>query len=303
MIGQMLCQGCGRPIVGSYVIALDGAWHPEHFACAACSRPIEASFIEHDGRPYHESCHTQRFVPRCAYCDQPLTGRYLTDHWGTRYCMSHILEYPACHFCGRLVPPQARFGQPDFVTCRVCHASAILELAQGEPIFTFVVHWLTTHGLVLKGATLKLELLTRPQILVLLRDSHDTSPLGVARIAYHRSRSQTTVSVDGIAIARGLPSTLFQGVSAHELGHAWLALHGIHDLPGWAEEGFCELLSYRCLTDLASSQSRYHAGCIERRNDPIYGEGFRRIRRLSDSMGFDRLRETLQISKRLPAGA
>lgn len=302
MTEPVVCQSCGRTITGSYITAMGAAWHAEHFVCAECRRPIETDFIVHDGRPYHMVCHVQHVAPRCAYCNRPLTGHYLTDGWGTNYCATHILEYPACHFCGRLVPPSAHFGQPDFVSCHICWASAVLELAQAQPIFTFVVHWLTAHGLTLKGASLQLELMSRQQILALLSVHDTTSPLGVARISYHHRRLQLTASVEGIAIARGIPSTLFQGVSAHELGHAWLALNGVHDLPLWAEEGFCELLAYRCLSDLASSQSRYHARCIEQKNDPIYGVGFRRVRSLSDRIGFDRLVETLRLSRQLPSG-
>ena len=60
--------------------------------------------------------------------------------------------------------------------------------------------------------------------------------------------------VNGIAVLQGLPAVLFQGVTAHELGHVWLIVHGIQDLPNWAEEGFCELLSYRYYTEMATDK-------------------------------------------------
>jgi hypothetical protein len=106
--------------------------------------------------------------------------------------------------------------------------------------------------------------------------------------------------VTGVAVLLGLPVTLFQGVTIHELGHVWLIVQGIQDLPSWAEEGFCELLSYRYYSELNTPEGRYHAASIERNSDPVYGEGFRRIRARADAMGFQRFVEALRSTKRLP---
>jgi hypothetical protein len=111
-----------------------------------------------------------------------------------------------------------------------------------------------------------------------------------------------STEVDGIAILRGLPAALFRGVCTHELGHAWLTLQGIRSLPGWAEEGFCELLSYRFYQQLNTEESRYHIAAIEESRDPMYGDGFRRVRAIADRMGFQKFVETLKTTKRLPSG-
>jgi len=103
-----------------------------------------------------------------------------------------------------------------------------------------------------------------------------------------------------VAVLRGLPAALFQGVTVHELGHVWLIVHGIQNLPSWAEEGFCELLSYRYYNELNTPESRYHASAIEHNPDPVYGEGFHRVRAIADGMGFPRFIATMQATKRLP---
>ena len=107
--------------------------------------------------------------------------------------------------------------------------------------------------------------------------------------------------VNGIAVLQGLPAVLFQGVTAHELGHVWLIVHGIQGLPGWSEEGFCEYLSHRYYYDLNTPEGRYHAICIENNPDPVYGEGFRRVRALADALSFPRFLEILRITKKLPS--
>ena len=107
--------------------------------------------------------------------------------------------------------------------------------------------------------------------------------------------------VNGIAVLQGLPAVLFQGVTAHELGHVWLIVHGIQGLPSWAEEGFCEYLSHRYYGDLNTPEGRYHAVSIENNTDPVYGEGFRRVRALTDAPGFPRFLEILRTTKKLPS--
>jgi len=106
--------------------------------------------------------------------------------------------------------------------------------------------------------------------------------------------------VGGVAVLEGLPSTLFQGTIIHELGHAWLIVHGVKNLPSWAEEGFCELLSYRYYTQLHTPESRYHATGIEQNPNPVYGDGFRRVRSIADAIGFQRFMEIFRTTKRLP---
>ncbi len=106
--------------------------------------------------------------------------------------------------------------------------------------------------------------------------------------------------VNGVAVLEGLPSMLFQGITIHELGHVWLIVHGVKGLPSWAEEGFCELMTYRYYTQLDTPESRYHAEGIERNPNPVYGDGFRRVREIAGAMGFQRFVETLQTTKRLP---
>jgi len=162
-------------------------------------------------------------------------------------------------------------------------------------------HWVKSQGLTYDNIPLSLELCDRSQLTNLLKGRGGTDTLGITLSTMHRLNGQEVrAEINGIAVLRGMPSTLFQGVLVHELGHVWLIMHGIKDLPSWAEEGFCELLSHRYYSELATAQAGYHAKGIEQSSDPAYGEGFRRVRLLADSVGFQRLVETLSTSKRLP---
>lgn len=301
-----ICKACNQPIYGNYLSALNAHWHPEHFVCAGCGRRIsETSFQLHDGAPYHAQCYRDLIAPRCAYCNKPLVGEYLIDSWGTKFCKEHKGKYPECSFCGRLVPPQQL--EPDVkrnesIRCPICRASAIDSIAQAQPIFTRLKSWVNRQGLMYNNLPISLELCDRSKLSQYLRGSTEIHSLGVTRrTTYIQNGQEIGTEISGIAVLQGLPATLFQGVTIHELGHVWLTVHGIKDLPLWAEEGFCELLSYRFYSEMNTAEGRFHAGSIERSSHPVYGEGFRRVRAIADAVGFQRLLEVLRTTKRLPS--
>ena len=294
------CKGCGQPIWGSSLHALGSVWHPEHFVCAACTRPIEdARYQLHQGAPYHIKCYEEHAAARCVYCGKPLVDEYFIDQWGQKYCKVHQGQYTACSYCGRLIPPdQVERGA---ARCSTCRSSAIETDIEAKPLFSQAIRWVSSQGLLYNKLRLELELCERKKLDQLLRGQSHPHMLGVTTGTSHMQNGQIVrTEVNGVAVLQGLPSTLFQGVTVHELGHVWLIVQGIRDLPAWAEEGFCELLSYRYYNDLHTEESMFHGKNIEQNNDHTYGDGFRRIRALSDALGFARFVEILRATKRLP---
>ncbi len=306
VLSQPVCMGCGQPIWGNYFTALGGTWHPEHFVCAACGRPImDASFNMYQGAPYHALCYAQQIAPRCAYCGKPLLGEYFVDSWGTAYCKQHQQEYPLCAYCGRLVPPdqqeQPSSESSEAMRCSICRASAIEAVDEAKPLFIRVKQWVGNQGLVYKNLPLRLELCDRARLATLLKEHNQVHSLGATiSSTYTQNGHVVRTEVGGVAVLRGLPAMLFQGVTVHELGHVWLIVHGIENLPPWAEEGFCELLSYRFYTEMNTPESLHHARAIEQNTNPVYGAGFKRVCARVDALGFARFLDILRTTKGLP---
>jgi len=51
------CAGCGRPIGGHILTALEKAWHPECFVCSQCAKPFSSpSFVVRQGKPWCDPC-------------------------------------------------------------------------------------------------------------------------------------------------------------------------------------------------------------------------------------------------------
>jgi hypothetical protein len=194
------------------------------------------------------------------------------------------------------------------IRCPICRASAIETLNQAQPIFNRLKQWMASQSLMFNNIPLTLELCDRATLSVYMRERGEPHTLGVTRSTTHSVNGwEVRTEVNGIAVLRGMPVTLFQGVCIHEMGHAWLVIQGIKGLPSWAEEGFCELLSYRYYAQLNTLESRsldksvdYYLKGIEENPSPIYGDGFRRVRAIAERMGFQSFVEELRTSKRLP---
>ncbi len=300
---QVSCAYCHQPIYGTVITALGTTWHSEHFLCAYCGKPIyEISFNTQDGRPYHSACYTAAIAPRCAYCGKPLTSEFLIDQWGTKFCKEHQGQYSQCDYCGRLLAPQQHEGgTPESIRCPVCRSTAIETTEEAQPLFKEGILWVSRQGLRYNQQRLSLELVDRGRLAQYLQTRGESDALGVAKSSIETLNGHVMrVIIDGIAVLHGLPASLFQSVTVHELGHVWLAVQGVHDLPTWAEEGFCELLSHRFDTDKNTPESLHHARNIERNPNSVYGEGYRRIRAIVDRHGFGRFIEGLSATKKLP---
>jgi len=185
--------------------------------------------------------------------------------------------------------------------CPVCRASAIEVIAEAKPLFLHVKQWVGSQGLVYNNLPLSLELCDRARLAALLQGRNQVHSRGATvSSTYTQNGRVVRTEVSGVAVLRGLPSTLFQGVTVHELGHVWFIVHGIQHLPSWAEEGLCELLSYHFYTQTNTPESRHHALAIAQNSDPVYGAGFRRVRARVDALGFARFLEALRTTKSLP---
>ncbi|NXQ34407.1 LPXN protein, partial [Alaudala cheleensis] len=111
------CQGCERPIMGNYLSALEGVWHPECFVCTECLTGFSGgSFFELEGRPYCELHFHQRQGTICHGCGRPVSGRCVTAA-GRRYHPEHFV----CTYClGRLHKGTYRESD-DKMYCQPCY--------------------------------------------------------------------------------------------------------------------------------------------------------------------------------------
>lgn len=74
------CARCGETISGRSITALDMKWHPEHFMCDECGKPLAGtSFMKRFGRPLCKEClelikqrEADRNKNMCDRCKKPI---------------------------------------------------------------------------------------------------------------------------------------------------------------------------------------------------------------------------------------
>eukprot|EP01116_Phalansterium_solitarium_P005464 TRINITY_DN1711_c0_g1_i2.p1 TRINITY_DN1711_c0_g1~~TRINITY_DN1711_c0_g1_i2.p1 ORF type:complete len:404 (-),score=53.02 TRINITY_DN1711_c0_g1_i2:166-1377(-) len=73
------CTGCGQAISGQVTTANGQDWHPEHFVCYHCHNPFPGGvFFQRDGHNYCAVDYGALFAPKCAGCQESITGSVLT---------------------------------------------------------------------------------------------------------------------------------------------------------------------------------------------------------------------------------
>lgn len=304
------CEGCKKPITGSYTKALGKSWHVEHFVCAVCRKPLEGSaFYEQDGKAYCEEDYHRLFSPRCSVCNEPMRGTYSVNLWGNSYCTRHNDELSKCYSCGRLICARLTGGGVKYgdarTVCNLCRSTAVDDSAEGkvkgETLVAGVRKSLAERGMGLGGAIIPLRLVERAELIRLSTHAHASDPSGMA-CTQLRMRGKQVVGreVEEILVLHGLPREHFSSVVAHELGHAWLFLNAFPELPPLVEEGICELCASLWLTQQDTSEARYRLALMDGNKDPIYGEGFRAARSALEGRTLSELLEYVRQNRRFP---
>ncbi|XP_075117748.1 transforming growth factor beta-1-induced transcript 1 protein isoform X2 [Leptodactylus fuscus] len=92
------CALCDLPILQNLVTALGRTWHPEHFCCKICRKPIgEEGFHEKDEDPYCSYDYYRIFGTVCAGCSEPVTESYisaLNGLWHPQCFVCHVCRTP-----------------------------------------------------------------------------------------------------------------------------------------------------------------------------------------------------------------
>jgi hypothetical protein len=61
-------------LISQIVRAMDHTWHPDHFCCSECKKPItEPKFSERDEKPVCSKCFNEKFAEICFHCNEPIT--------------------------------------------------------------------------------------------------------------------------------------------------------------------------------------------------------------------------------------
>ena len=275
--------------------------------CSQCHKPIRPgqSYLQSKGRIFcSEKCFEQ-ILPECTICGKRSRhgGIYAMDH--SYFACPDCMKLPRCFSCQFPTRSGARLSC-DCVICLKCARTAVADPEQAQAIFDDVRNTMRfSLGIVTKHP-IRFSLVDPVTLHRLSGARHDQmTEQGLFRYNAEVERVTTrdflgrktgenlyTRKEDiRIFALDNLPQIRLEHVIAHELAHDWMTAFypGIRE--EWIKEGFAEYIAWR----YNQYKKRHEMNRrVENNPDPVYGEGFRKIRDIAKQRGFAGLRKFLE---------
>jgi hypothetical protein len=298
------CAACGQAISGAYFETKGRFYHPEHFLCAYCGEPIKSAYTTYRGENYHSRCFEEHVALRCAICGGVVQGQYIIDFWGNAYHMRHKGEVPACDFCMRFITDELYDGSIRYsdgrILCRICAKSAVKKIGGARAIMRQVADHLRRFGIDVDTDRVQLHLIGLKQMQLLVhKPAH-----GLRGFAdYQEERNLIGIrrrqQVD-IYVLYGAPRIEMAATLAHELTHVWQFFNGSLEADPALSEGSCNYAAYLTLRKLGGPESEFIMQRMIDDDDPVYGGGFRRVKRYAEENGLANWLVLLRKNQSLP---
>lgn len=307
------CANCGKDIAHVEYFKQNGQYYDRDcylelfgLKCDYCGRPIESDYLTSDGKYYHKECYNNNVATRCALCHAIIDGKYYQDHWGNSYCAVHKGKEPECTYCGRFIGDETSNGGSKYEDgrwcCGICMATAINTVDDMAKLVAEVRAQLLLKGIDIPLDEARNHLVGRDELQQVAERSEPnlqgTAHYKEAKIFFNLL---PIVKEADIYILYGMPRWNALSVVAHELMHLWQFQYAKRKAEPTLTEGTCVYASWLLLHDMRTDESEYLMETIDANKDPVYGEGFRRVRAFAESQPIESFLEYLKKNKKLPA--
>ena len=282
---KKICHTCNKEITKASLTAEGKYFHPTHFICANCKKPIDENvyyyengkfydkkcyekinylpcafcgekitnrYIEYNGKKYHRQCYDNNFAIKCDLCGEILEGHYKVDIWGNKYCQSHLQNHPQCDFC------RAFFGAPTNnggylykdgrKICTLCKETAVDSKAKLFELADEVNAHLKMYNLDIPLDRIKLYMVDRTRLSQISPDYSDN----LFGVTLYKEKSSFFGLVQdkcyNIYILDGMPEMRVVEALAHEFNHVWQILRSGKSKNGAFCEGSCNYAAYLVLS-------------------------------------------------------
>lgn len=304
MASNFLCSHCKKEIKKRYIEFKTKIYHESCFKkhiqykCYLCHKPIEKEYISSKKGPTHRQCYEKENYPPCAVCQAPLIGQIIKDDWGLSSHLYHGKQKTRlCHSCGKISSDRTTQGtyllSDHRVICGHCHKSSIETDYQARKVSKKIIKTLNENGLS-----------DIPNFRLILSDqqsmrhkSGTPHQANIKGLTVSRSRKNEPTEHD-IYILYALPQVEFEAVLAHEICHVWQNHHQIK-LSHKFNEGLCNLMSALAYKQSKDPLAKYLREKLEKNLDPIYGQGYQRIKKLVQQKKWKNFLEELMTKKKM----
>lgn len=303
------CAYCGKEIKGNYLVYEGKNYHSACFEkivpkCGHCGESLAGQeYVKTENGQYHESCYFEHVALKCDICSQPITGNYTEDYWGNKYHSHHENELERCDYCGRLMAEHITRGGYVYDDgrhiCGICNETAVSTIGEAENIGREIQRFLAAEGISVDVSKIPLHLVDRKRLGIL---SGTVSPheMGFCHSVTTTRNDQIIARSDDIYILYGVPARTFEGILAHEMLHAWVHRNAKEELPKKVSEGMANYASYLVFSQYDDKIAEYHMSSMMESNDPVYGDGFREVKRSVERYGLRRVLESVENRGKLP---
>jgi hypothetical protein len=303
------CSVCGKRISGRYlkaggkVFCSKRCYAKTQPECAMCGKRCSKGYFQKGGKYYCSRQCVNKTLPICANCGKRFQqGAIIKGPFGTKVFCPACAKGPKCFACS--FPGDCRQLQDGRYICRSCASTAVFDHGMAEKVFQTVRARLkkdlnigTDHKVYFSLVDAK----------TLEKNSANYAPgqeLGLFRNQYtlktetkvsysllngrsEKARQYKTDVRNSIMVLYGLPKKKLIEVCAHELAHDWMQEYypGIKELK--VKEGWAEYVAARA--NILFGQKVLNKR-MEQNTDKIYGDGYRMIKKYSQTHGFDGLK-------------
>ena len=279
--------------------------------CSQCSSQIRPGqrYMISNGKVFcSRECYIQT-LPECTICGKRsfTGGIYAMDH--SFFACTDCMKLPRCFSCQFPTRSGSRLSAGR-VICADCGMTAVSNPAQAEALFQevrdtmrFSLGIVTKHPIRLTltdPVTLhKLSGAGSGQLVEqgLFRYNVDVERVSTRDFLGRKTGEKLYKKNEAINIyvLDYLPKTRMEHVMAHELAHDWMTefYPGIRE--DWIKEGFAEYIAWRYNRYKKRNKLNHR---VENNPDPVYGEGFRRIRKIAQDRGFGGLKKFLEFKSK-----
>lgn len=289
---HFLCTSCGEVISGSYSYEKEKFYHPDCLTekhapfCDLCGKVLKSSYVSFDGKKYHEECYRGSIEQKCAVCKEGLTGYITADIYGNEFHSSHEKQYAKCDACSRLTAPDITGGGVRYndgrTVCKLCHVNAVFTGESFNALFKKVLSGLSSSGFSIRSENVSVKGVDKHTLKSKAGKSYSENLRGFCdsqiKSEYRNDKLIKETASFTVYILNGLPPVYTESIIAHELMHVWFHQNGLGTLDGPTTEGSCNFISWFWLSRSNDPVAPMVIRMLESDSDPVYGEGFRRIK-------------------------
>jgi len=300
------CAECGRVIEGAYFETNGVFYHPEHFRCALCGNPIDGAYTEYKGKNYHNDCFRNGVALRCSLCGGVIEGEYIQDFWGNSYHLSHQGKAPCCDSCSRFISPEltgggVRYDDGRYI-CGICRPTSVTDIDVVLAMIDEVAGHLHELGMDVDYKGLNVHLIGQQQMKD-LSGEHSNGLRGFTDYSHDWKIFKRTGNRKlNVYFLYGMPRMELISTIAHELAHIYQFNNGRFKNDRAFAEGSSNYAAFRVLGYYPGRVSSFFRTAMAQETDPVYGDGFRRVKRFAEAEGDDAWLAALRKRKHLPAG-